>query len=330
MARWLRVAVSLGLGVRQGSGTRENWISTTIPKVVWQGWITKELPPAIAAVNTEMRKGNPGWKFILMDRMEQDQFMRDFYDGPIAQAYFSLNQALGAARADLFRYCLLFRFGGVWCDIDTTINQPLDAWLQRTDSSVFANERHPFPDNSDEAVTMRRLLQMEIQPTPPGLSNQSVVQWMLVQAPGSPFLRAMIDHCTAAIHAWVDVPESKRIPIATKIHQITGPGAWTNVVRGVINRYQPSSSGLNFRFAAIDFGDAVTFKFVPPEGKYRHYFRLRERRRKEGRLEDGAVDLIPYRFLDDDVPLKATPSGGEDNCSSTAAQCPAPETHTVL
>ena len=49
-----------------------------------------------------------------------------FRDTSILWAYNAINPLVGAARADIWRYCVLYTFGGLYLDDDSDIKVPLD------------------------------------------------------------------------------------------------------------------------------------------------------------------------------------------------------------
>eukprot|EP00037_Helgoeca_nana_P029650 m.357052 g.357052 ORF g.357052 m.357052 type:complete len:695 (-) comp28021_c0_seq8:2931-5015(-) len=74
-----------------------------IPRIVWQTHYTNKIPPA-GQYMFDMRSRNPEYEFRLVGDAEADTFMKTFPLKRVAQAYFSINPACGAARADIWRY----------------------------------------------------------------------------------------------------------------------------------------------------------------------------------------------------------------------------------
>ena len=61
------------------------------------------------------------------DNKCKDTFMnRTFADTSILWAYNAINPLVGAARADIWRYCVLYLNGGLYLDDDSDIKVPLD------------------------------------------------------------------------------------------------------------------------------------------------------------------------------------------------------------
>lgn len=95
---------------------------TGIPRIIHQTWKDESPPPGPGSPDS-WRRLNPGWDY----RFWTDRGLRDFVaaDFPELLALYD-SYPNPVQRADLGRYCLLSRFGGVYADIDTTCVAPLE------------------------------------------------------------------------------------------------------------------------------------------------------------------------------------------------------------
>ena len=140
-----------------------------IPKRIYQTWKTKLLPSGISHVIKKMMEINPTYTHYLYDDADMDAFVHDNFPGEISNAYDLLN--IGAARADLWRYLILYKYGGVYLDIDAVILKSLDNLICPDESAIITRE--PFE----------------------GLFNQ----WILIFKRGHPLLREVINQCVRNI-----------------------------------------------------------------------------------------------------------------------------------
>jgi mannosyltransferase OCH1-like enzyme/tetratricopeptide (TPR) repeat protein len=99
--------------------------NTKIPKKIVQTWEHKNFEPEFESMLiNSWKKLNPTYEYVLFDKNEREQFIKDNFDISIYSAY---NQIIpGANKADLFRYCYLYINGGVCVDIDTLCIGKLD------------------------------------------------------------------------------------------------------------------------------------------------------------------------------------------------------------
>ena len=85
-----------------------------IPKKIYRTWKTTALPAIFQTAWDYTERHNPEYEQILFtDEMCRD-FMKSFMGGYAKHAYDML--VPGAARADLFRYCIMYEYGGVYLD----------------------------------------------------------------------------------------------------------------------------------------------------------------------------------------------------------------------
>lgn len=118
--------------------TRE--LGTTIPKVIHQthnSWeiLTPELLDNIA----ELKRKNPHWEHRFYDNEARESYIAKHYGATILDYYHRIDPRYGAARADLFRYLLIYNEGGVYLDIKSSFACPIDEYLQPTDSFILAH-----------------------------------------------------------------------------------------------------------------------------------------------------------------------------------------------
>ncbi len=94
-----------------------------IPKIVWQTWKDKEV---LSLKNMQrMRQNNPNWTFNLMTDADIIEWFENTTNDEIVQiaykSYKLINPEIGAARADIWRYAIIWHYGGIYLDVDSEI-----------------------------------------------------------------------------------------------------------------------------------------------------------------------------------------------------------------
>ncbi len=107
-----------------------------IPKIVHQTWRDAELPPPFDHMARTWRKNHPDWTYRLWTDRDLDRLVGDHYPH-LAEQFHAYSNPV--QRADLGRYMVLHRFGGVYSDIDTTCLAAFDP-LTGEDRIVVAEE----------------------------------------------------------------------------------------------------------------------------------------------------------------------------------------------
>lgn len=86
-----------------------------IPLHIYQTWHSKTLPPKMQQCVNTLKKQNPEFIHHLYDDGDCYKFIRNNYHESVSNAYVSLIP--GAYKADLWRYCILYKTGGIYLDI---------------------------------------------------------------------------------------------------------------------------------------------------------------------------------------------------------------------
>lgn len=86
-----------------------------VPLLIYQTWHSLNLPPKMTEVVNKLKQDNPEFEHHLYDDMMCRIFIRDNFDESVLYAYDKL--VPGAYKADLWRYCILYKMGGIYLDI---------------------------------------------------------------------------------------------------------------------------------------------------------------------------------------------------------------------
>jgi len=110
-----------------------------IPKIIHQTSHSQSLPTLIQKNILKLKAMNPGWEYRFYDDDAVRHFISENYGAYILDFYNNINPKYGAARADLFRYLLMYQVGGVYIDIKASMQKPLDDVLMPNDSYLISN-----------------------------------------------------------------------------------------------------------------------------------------------------------------------------------------------
>lgn len=91
-----------------------------IPKIIHQIWLGPNTPPSNAQhCQDSIKQLHPNWEYKLWTDKDIEEF------GLTNKKYYDLSRNYGE-RADIARYEILYRIGGVYIDVDFELLQPLD------------------------------------------------------------------------------------------------------------------------------------------------------------------------------------------------------------
>jgi len=100
---------------------------TKIPRNIFQTWETKNMSQDLLSLTQSWREKNTNYGYFLYDDNDCDKFIKKNFDMRICNAYRRIIP--GAFKADLWRYCILYIYGGVYADIDTICYSSIDDFL---------------------------------------------------------------------------------------------------------------------------------------------------------------------------------------------------------
>ena len=168
-----------------------------IPKVIYQTWKTKNVHPSIESIKQSILQENPDYRIELFDDADIDFWIETNCETKVIDAYKKLN--VGAAKADLWRYLILYKNGGVYLDMDATIYGSLDKLIEPDDTALVSREGN----------------------------KGYFLQWMLIFEKKHPILKETIDQCVHNIN----------YPQTNDVVFLTGPGVYTDAIYKAYSKY---------------------------------------------------------------------------------------------
>lgn len=192
-----------------------------IPKIIHQTFASRDLPEVLAANVRAIQEMNPTWKHVLYDDADVEHFIRENYGEQMLACYARIDRRYGAARADLFRYLLLYRVGGVYLDIKSTTIRPLDETLRPDDSYILSHWANRVGE-----VQENWGMHGELMVTGRG----EYQQWHVICAPGHPYLKAVIENVLRNIDRYSPWRYGIGRPAALRV---SGPVVYTKTIHPI-------------------------------------------------------------------------------------------------
>jgi mannosyltransferase OCH1-like enzyme len=93
----------------------KNDYNCIIPLKIFQTWYTKDLPPKMKERVENLKRQNPRFEHFLYDDNDCRELIKKNFNSDILNAYDMLIP--GAFKADLWRLCVLYLYGGIYMDI---------------------------------------------------------------------------------------------------------------------------------------------------------------------------------------------------------------------
>lgn len=104
-----------------------------VPRMIFQTMETSYVPQRMYDHVSQLWKMNPDYEYRFYDNQARQKFIQDSYgkQSEVAQAFSKIN--LGVIKADFWRYAVLYKYGGVYIDLDASFKQPLSSIIQPED-----------------------------------------------------------------------------------------------------------------------------------------------------------------------------------------------------
>ncbi len=169
-----------------------------IPRLIHQVYFATNPMPLILMENINTIKAmNPAWEHRLYDEKAIEAFVTEHYSADVVNLMHKINPSYGAAKADLFRYLLMYKCGGVYLDIKSTTTGPLDSSLRADDRFILSHWRNG-PGEAHAGWGMQKEFGRD--------RKREFQQWHIIAAPGHPFLKAVIERVLTNVQnyrSWV-------------------------------------------------------------------------------------------------------------------------------
>jgi len=114
---------------------------TATPLILYHSWHSNSVPAKMADNIYALLKSNPEFDYYLYSDEMSAKYIRDNYDQDVMAAFEMLKP--GAYKSDLWRYCMLYKTGGVYMDIKFNTVEPLLQLIQNT-PTIFVKDRDHF------------------------------------------------------------------------------------------------------------------------------------------------------------------------------------------
>jgi len=108
-----------------------------VPLVIYQSWHSHIVPKRMKENILRTVEANPEFDYYLYSDSDSRSFIQTNYDPEVVTAFDSLRP--GAYKSDLWRYCILYKLGGLYFDIKMVPLVPLKTIL-RDNSTIFVKD----------------------------------------------------------------------------------------------------------------------------------------------------------------------------------------------
>jgi len=217
-------------------------------RTIYQTWHQKELPKTLENKWQAFLVAHPTYERQVFDDHDADAFMKKHFQVEmphVYQAYTSIRPEFGAMRADLWRMAILYLHGGIYVDVDSSLNKnlKLEEWVNQT--ALLSQEENSWSEKASFCADMWS----RIQPTTNDKNEDSSAARQQQQEPPLSFPKELLSSpSTGILLQWAMFFPVPKHPILYQALQLSATlvNSWTD------DHHHPNSHG------AVDY-NAMTW-----------------------------------------------------------------------
>jgi mannosyltransferase OCH1-like enzyme len=193
-----------------------------IPKIIYQTVADlNNLKPEFIQNRRAIAEMNPGWEMKLYGDDDVFNFIQSEFDSEILRYYLKINPKYGAARADFFRYLVVYKYGGLYLDIKSTTTKSLELAIGDSDEFITST----WPASIDGVDTSK-------WGSHSSLDHAEYQNWFILSSPGSRILEEVI----TSVCQNLDLYDPFRQGVGRMaVLETTGPIAYSKVLHKYIS-----------------------------------------------------------------------------------------------
>ena len=234
----------------------EKALGTEISRHIFQTYRAKTgLPHEIELNIKHLKRLNPEYQYHLFDDNDIKAFILEHYGEVIWGYYLRIAPIYGAARADFFRYLLVYQMGGVYLDIKSSMDKPIKEVLCTEDKFILTHWDNRFGEQYEGIG-----IYTELGTLPRG----EYIQWSIASVAGHPFLRAVILQMLRNIDEYTPFCHGAGL---WGVLRTTGPIMYTKVIEAM----RPTLvEGQDYRMLDRPQEIGLRYSIFDTEGVYGH------------------------------------------------------------
>jgi len=196
-----------------------------IPHTVHRTYISREKAEKFKEASRITLKENPFLTECFYDDNEIIEFITKYYSNRVLHAYNSINKKYGPAKADFFRYMVIYVKGGLYLDVKSYAHKDISELFKERDKLIVSKGRsHSSNINSFGIIpTYTNNYDWSMFS---GIKYGEYNNWHFMAPPGHPIIGKMIQHIVLNIEQKKDNYKYGEYSVLV----LTGPIIFTRVI----------------------------------------------------------------------------------------------------
>mgnify|MGYP006417813883 CR=1 FL=1 len=214
-----------------------------------------ELPKEYKNNINKLKRDNPeyNYKYFQVGSVndnEVNNFILKNYGENILNIYNNINNCYGVVKADFFRYLVIYKKGGIYLDIKSSLNKPLREIINNTDEYILTSWiSDSILQKSSKTIYSRNFVNTKFAEYP---------QWYIISRSNHPFLQKVIEKCIYNL-------TYPMLTYGTQTVLMTcGPIMYTNIIYPIRKKY-------NFTFRKNKYNNLLQYSIHKNNDHFKYY-----------------------------------------------------------
>jgi mannosyltransferase OCH1-like enzyme len=177
----------------------------------------EQVPDGLRQLMIKLQGDNPLWTHHYYNHTQQRDFIRENMPLRVLRAYDALNVIYGPAKADIFRYCVIYILGGAYLDCKSSVTKPLDKVFSKENTQKGPLLTHWSPRYKANRAVLK-------------IPQGEIVNWVVASPARHPFLLKVIMYVTLNIEEQLLLPSEERESGKVGVLRVTGPIAYSRAM----------------------------------------------------------------------------------------------------
>jgi mannosyltransferase OCH1-like enzyme len=175
-------------------------------------------------------QNNPDYEYKFFSDLDIENFIKQYYDDRILTAYKSIKKSYGPARADLFRYLLIYIKGGIYMDVKSGATDCLEKILRKSKGKLLVSNWTEFPIKYIPGYHIDEMYYSYVFQNSCG----EFQNWHVISGKGNPVLKHLIRQVVTNIEKGILDKQLYKNGKYSVLY-MTGPVIYTHIVEKYID-----------------------------------------------------------------------------------------------
>ena len=211
-----------------------------IPKIIWQTYEDPydKLEDSLKELTISWKKINPDWEYRYMSSSERENFIIQNFGKDWLDIYLSC--PIKTMQSNIWRYMVAYVYGGLYVDLDTVCNKPIEEWIDINLNLLFSVDT---------------------------LDKTYYAQFAFASSKNNEVLKFLLDKIKEKFLTSNLLEDTKKLSSSKLSYSYTGTEIWTNSINSFF-KLQKKAAEINSTFINLKTKNHGAYCYAKNEEKF--------------------------------------------------------------